>query len=243
MEPEGSAEKFSIFCRVTFLQITQRRFGDELFYFVEVAALKCRTNGACADNFVAESLARNFAELNSITRQNIFHCLVVLARDVICRLLTRESNRDAQRRRNFGGKNFNVLARIDGYILKRRLVEVAGESLLRNDELAAGNNFDVRQIFHALFDKLESVGEGEFTSILFNDENIQLDDLRRRVFDKITMTEREGVAVHYKRTDWNFPRLKFLLVLFQIWIIETFYAARLELRRYTVSMITGGGMG
>ena len=88
--------------------------------------------------------------------------------------------------------------------MKRGFVEVAGKSLLRNDELPARQDLDVRKIFHALFDEFDSVRERKFAFVLLDDENIKFRDTRRRVFDEVQVTEREGIAIHDERADLNF---------------------------------------
>ena len=149
----------------------------------------------------------------------------------------------SERRRNFFCKNFNVLTRIDDDILQRRFVKVSRKSLLRDNELAAGKNFDIGKIFHALPHELNPIGEGKLALVLLHDEEIKLGDSRRRIFDEILMTESEGVAVHDERADLNFLRAQSFLVSLKLLVDEIFHAARFELRGNSIAMINGGGNG
>ena len=125
--------------------------------------------------------------------------------------------------------------------MKFRFVEVARKSLLRNDEFTARQDFDVGQIFDALPHKFNPVGKGEFAFVLLDDENIQSRNFRGGVFDKVTMPQREGIAVHDDCADWNFLRPNRLFVSLQFLVDESFCVTLFVLRRDTVAMVHGRG--
>ena len=134
-------------------------------------------------------------------RQYPPHRVVILLRDGIERFLARKANVNAEFRRNFFGKNFDVETRVDDRILQFRFVEIALECQLRDNEFAAPKHFDVRDVFDTLTDELETLRKRKFALVFLDDEYIQSLNLPGGGFDQMRVPERKRIAIHHDASD------------------------------------------
>ena len=65
--------------------------------------------------------------------------------------------------------------------------------------MRAGYHTDVGDVGRAAADKFQTVGKGKDGGVLLDDDHIEERRTFRRLLDEITVSQREGIAVHHRR--------------------------------------------